>query len=189
MWLKWIYENVDIIGDRAGQFGESGEYWMGRKGHGLIWNSELQWGSPRLCRLRPASVGFEWTSFELCTDAYEIFWGLANLVASSVAELDDTRPYLMGVTRDSAWATHGVSAEANTWKTCTRVRWARLDSFIVVMNCCHSWCLSGPRVSCCQVISLARLTIHSNLRDTLRNGWCLFTESKRRIINFIILWW
>jgi hypothetical protein len=96
--------------------------------------------------------------------------GLANLVASSVVELDDTRPYLMGVTRDSAWATHGVSAEANAWKTCTRVRWARLDSFIVVVNYCHSWCLSGPRVSCCHVISLARLTIHSNLRDTLRNG-------------------
>jgi hypothetical protein len=59
MWLKWIYENVGIIGDRAGQLGENEEYWMGRKGSGLICYSELQGGSPRLCRLRPTSVGSE----------------------------------------------------------------------------------------------------------------------------------
>jgi hypothetical protein len=52
------------------------------------------------------------------------FWGPANLLASSVAELDDTLPYLMDDIRDSAWATHDVSVEAYTWKTCTRVRWA-----------------------------------------------------------------
>jgi hypothetical protein len=28
------------------QLGENGEYWMGRKGNGLIWNSELQGGTP-----------------------------------------------------------------------------------------------------------------------------------------------
>jgi hypothetical protein len=27
---------VGIIGDRAGQLGKNGEYWMGRKGSGLI---------------------------------------------------------------------------------------------------------------------------------------------------------
>jgi hypothetical protein len=27
---------VGIIGDRVGQLGENGEYWMGRKGSGLI---------------------------------------------------------------------------------------------------------------------------------------------------------
>jgi hypothetical protein len=27
---------VDIIGDRAGQLGENGEYWMGRRMSGLI---------------------------------------------------------------------------------------------------------------------------------------------------------
>jgi hypothetical protein len=45
-----------IIGDRAGQLGENEEYWMGRKGSGLIWYSKLQGGSPHLRRLRPASV-------------------------------------------------------------------------------------------------------------------------------------
>jgi hypothetical protein len=31
---KW--SNVGIIGDRAGQLGENREYWMGRKGSGMI---------------------------------------------------------------------------------------------------------------------------------------------------------
>jgi hypothetical protein len=50
---------VGIIRDRAGQLGEMGENWMGRKGSGLIRNLELQGGFPHLCRLRPASVGSE----------------------------------------------------------------------------------------------------------------------------------
>jgi hypothetical protein len=36
MWLKWIYGNVAIIGDQAGQLWENGEYWMGRRMSGLI---------------------------------------------------------------------------------------------------------------------------------------------------------
>jgi hypothetical protein len=39
-----------------------------------------------------------------------------------------------------------------------------------VMNCGHSLCLRGSCVSCCQVITLARLTIDYNLYDTLKNG-------------------
>jgi hypothetical protein len=191
MWLKWIYGNIGTIGDRAGQLGENGEYWMGKKGSGLIWYSELQGGSHCLCRLRPASVGSEWTSFELCTGTYRIFWGPANLLASMVAELDDTLPYLTGDTRYSAWATHGVSTKAYVWKTCTRVRWARLDSLTVIVNCCHSWYLRDPRVLCCQVISLARLTINSNLCNTLRNEWCLFATPKHSNSTFVMLlgWW
>jgi hypothetical protein len=36
MWLKWIYGNIAIIFDRVGQLGGTGDYWMGRKGSGLI---------------------------------------------------------------------------------------------------------------------------------------------------------
>jgi hypothetical protein len=43
----------------VGQLGERGEYWMRRRMSGLIRNLELQGGSPRLCRLRPTSVGSE----------------------------------------------------------------------------------------------------------------------------------
>jgi hypothetical protein len=38
---------VGIIGERVGQLGENGEYWMGKKGSGLIRNLELQGDSPR----------------------------------------------------------------------------------------------------------------------------------------------
>jgi hypothetical protein len=34
-----------------------------------------------------------------------------------------------------------------------------------IVNYCHPWCPSGPRVLCCQVNTLARLTIDLNLRD------------------------
>jgi hypothetical protein len=50
---------VGIIGDRVRQLGESGEYWMGRLRMAWIINSDLQGGSPRLCRLSPVSIGFE----------------------------------------------------------------------------------------------------------------------------------
>jgi hypothetical protein len=36
-----------------------------------------------------------------------------------------------------------------------------------VVNCCHSWCLPDSRVSCCQVVYLARFKIGSSLHDTL----------------------
>jgi hypothetical protein len=39
-----------------------------------------------------------------------------NLVASCDDGLDDTLPHFMGVQWDSVRATHGVSAEAYTWK-------------------------------------------------------------------------
>jgi hypothetical protein len=127
------------------------------------------------------------SKFELCTSAYGILWGPANLLASIATELDNTVPYLMCDTWDSAWAIHGVSAEAYTWKTCTRVRWAWLDSFIVVMDCCHSWCLHGPRVSCCQVITLARFILArvSVIPSDMDNTCPL--QSFCRIINFIIM--
>jgi hypothetical protein len=54
----------------------------------------------------------------------------ANLVASCVTKIEAILPYIMGVHGDSAWATHSVSAEAYTWKTCTRVRWALIVSLI-----------------------------------------------------------
>jgi hypothetical protein len=123
--------NVGIIGDRAGQLQENGEYWMGRKGSGLIWNSKLQGGTPRLCRLRIdrlASV----SKFELCTGAYGILWGPAYWVATCAAETKAILPFLIDVQWDSAWATHGVSTEPYVWKTCTRVRWALIVSLTVL---------------------------------------------------------
>jgi hypothetical protein len=61
---------VGIIGDQTEQLGENGEYCMGRLRVIWIINSKLQGGSPRLCRLRPASVGSEMINHLKCTNAY-----------------------------------------------------------------------------------------------------------------------
>jgi hypothetical protein len=179
---------VGIIGDRARQLGENGEYWMGRKGSGLIWNSELQGGSPRLCRLRPTLVGSEWTSIWNVLTHMRHMESL-NWVASCAAETEAILPYLTDVKWDSAWATHSVSTEAYAWKTCTRVRWA------LIISLTASWTVATRHVLWACVCHVVRFI---PLQDWLLNrisvtplymGDGLFTESKRRIINFTILWW
>jgi hypothetical protein len=122
---------VGIIGDRVGQLGENGEYWMRRKRNGLIWNLELQGGSPCLCRLRTDRLA-PVSKVELCTSTYGILWGPANWVASCATEMKAILSYLTDVKWDSAWATHSVSTEAYAWKTCTRVRWALIVSLTVL---------------------------------------------------------
>jgi hypothetical protein len=82
-------------------------------------------------------------------------WGPMNLVATTVAKFDDTPPYLM----DVIGIVCGPPMDARqdiTWKTSTRVRWAHLNSLIAAVNYGHSWDLHEPRVSCCQIYSLAR---------------------------------
>jgi hypothetical protein len=178
---------VDIIGDRVGQLGENGEYWMRRLRVDWIINSELQGGSPRLCRLRPASVGFEWTSI----------WNVLmhtghmespNWVVSCVTEMEVILPYLMGVQWDSAWATHGVSGEAYVWKTCTRVRWA------LIISLTTSWIVAtrGALQSyVCHVVRFIPLQGRLLIRISVTPsdiGDGLFTESKHRLINFMVMW-
>jgi hypothetical protein len=52
----------------------------------------------------------------------------------------------------------------------TRITWDQLNSLIIIVNCCHSWCPRGMRVSYCEVYTFARLTIDLNLLDTLGYG-------------------
>jgi hypothetical protein len=56
-----------------------------------------------------------------------------------------------------------------------------------VVNSCHPWCPSGPRVSCCQVITLARFKLSrvSAILSDMGNTCPL--QSFYRIINFMIL--
>jgi hypothetical protein len=53
-------------------------------------DSELQGGSPRLCRLRTDRLA-PVNKIELCTDAYG-FMGSRKLSSLTVVELDDTLP-------------------------------------------------------------------------------------------------
>jgi hypothetical protein len=179
---------VGIIGDRAGQLGENGEYWMGRLRMGWIVYSELQDGSPRLCRLRPASVGSKWTSFwNVLTHMGHI--ESPNWVVSCVAETEAILPYLTGVHWDSAWATHGVFEEAYAWKTCTRVRWA------LIVSLTATWIVATHGALWAYVCCVVRfiplqgwlsIWISATPSDM---GDGLFAESKRIISNFIIMWW
>jgi hypothetical protein len=144
---------VGIIGDRVEQLGKNEDYCMGRKGSGLIWNSELQGGSPHLCQLRTDRLA-PVSKFELCTGAYRILWGPVNWVALCVTETEAVLPYITGVHRDSAWATHGMYAEAYVWKTCTSMRWALIISLIVL------WTIAtcGALPACmCRVVRLLPL--------------------------------
>jgi hypothetical protein len=65
----------------------------GKDESGLMSDLELQGGSLRLCRLRTDRLA-PVNKIELCTDAYKIYGGPTNLVASTFAELDNTPLYL-----------------------------------------------------------------------------------------------
>jgi hypothetical protein len=71
---------VVYVSDRLVVYGRSGGAtrgkWRildGKVESGLMSNSELQGGSPRLCRLRTDRLA-PVNKIELCTDAYEIYW-------------------------------------------------------------------------------------------------------------------
>jgi hypothetical protein len=51
----------------------------------------------------------------------------------------------------------------------TRVRWARLNSLIVIAKGGHSCCLRGSRVSCCQVETLQGYIILIRISATPSN--------------------
>jgi hypothetical protein len=173
---------VGIIGDRAGQLGESGEYSMRMKGSGLIWNSELQGGSSRICQLRPMSVEPGWTSIWTIL-THTGYMESPNWVVLCVTKMEAILPYLTGVHRDSAWATHGGSIEAYAWKTSTRVRWA--TSWIVATR--------GTLLTCvCRVVRFIPLQGWLLIQISMTPsdmGDSLFAVFKRIIINFIILCW
>jgi hypothetical protein len=128
----------------------------GMVGRGLFSCLELWAGSPHLCWLRTGRLA-PVSKFVLCNDAYGQYGIPQN--KKLCRSLSWTIPY------HTSWMIEGIvhgppmdSTECGIpWKTYTRVWWSRLDSLIVIMNCCHSWCPFGSRVSCCQVITLQGL--------------------------------
>jgi hypothetical protein len=161
---------------------------MGRKGSGLMWNLELQGCSPCLCRLSPASVGSEWTSiWNILTHTGHM--ESPNCVALCVDKLDNILPHFMGVQWDSVRATHGVFAEAYAWKMA--VGWGRTRPDFLIML----WIVAtrGALLTyVCRVVRFIPLQGWLLIRISVTPsdmGDGLFTKSKRRIINFIILWW
>jgi hypothetical protein len=97
-------------------------------------------------------------------------WGPANLVASTVAELDDTLPRFMDIQWDSVWASHGVPVEVFMWKMALgrgRTRSWLFDSHR------ERWWLMVPSWLTCVVLSgyfPCMVYIDSSLCDTLGHG-------------------
>jgi hypothetical protein len=179
---------VGIIRDRAGQLGESGEYWMGRLRVVWIINSKLQGGSPHLCQLMPTSIGSKWTSiWNILTHMGHM--ESLNWVASCVNELDDTLPCFMGVPWDSVRVTHGVYGEAYAWKTALGRGRTQPDFFVTSWIVATGGALWGY---VCRVVGFIPLQSWLSIWISVTPsdmGDALFAESKCRIINFRILWW
>jgi hypothetical protein len=91
--------------DRAGQIGESGKYLMGRVRVVYFHVRSFEGGSPNQCRLRADRLASGNKIDYVLT--HTGLWGPTDLVALTVAELDDTPPYLTDVHWDSVGATHG----------------------------------------------------------------------------------
>jgi hypothetical protein len=155
----------------GGQLGESGEYRMGRVrvvcSH--IWSSEggspacVDWGLivwPRGTRLI-----MYWRIWDL--------WGSANLVSSTVTELDDTdlaswmyNGRVFGPPMDAHRSYHMEDSTG-----------ARLDPAQLFHSHRERWSLVVPSWLTSVVLSgyfPCKVYIDSKLHDTLRYGWCLF---------------
>jgi hypothetical protein len=102
--------------DRAGQLGESGEYWMGRMS-GLMSDSELQGGSPRLCRLRTASVCALLQQALSCVLTHTGFMGSHKLSSVDDRWVGRHPTVLHGWHWNSVRVTHRLPGEVFAWKT------------------------------------------------------------------------
>jgi hypothetical protein len=83
-------------------------------------------------------------------------WGPTNLVASTVAELDNTLPRFTNVQWDSVWATHGLPIKVLMWKSALGRGRTRPDSLIVIAKGGHSCCLYTHVCRVVKLFSLAR---------------------------------
>jgi hypothetical protein len=163
----------------GGQLGESGEYRTGRLRVVCVHIRSFESGSPCLCRLRTASVG------PCCNKHWVVYWriwdlwGPANLVALTVAELDDTPLYFT----DDIGIVFEPSTDYPSRFLCGRWHLGMVGPAQLFDSHRERWSLVLPSWLTCVVLPdwyLAMLYyIHSNLCDTLGYGWGLFAVSKR----------
>jgi hypothetical protein len=127
----------------------------GKNESDLISDLELQGGSPRLCRLRTVLVVPCYNKHWVVYWRIQNLWGLANLVALTVTELDDTPLHFM----DDIGIVFGPPTDylkrfSREKRHQGMVSPGRL--FDSQYERGHSWCMCGSRLSYCQVISLTR---------------------------------
>jgi hypothetical protein len=170
---------------RVGQLGAENTGWEGWE-----W-SVFIFGAPKV--VAPTCVNWGliiwpwWTRLIMYWHIWDLR-GPTNLVASMVPELDDTPLYLT----DVHWDIWGPPMDAHrgiAWKIYTRVRWTRLDSLIVMVNCGHLWCLRGSRVSWCQVISLVKcILIQISMTPSVMGDACSLLSFHRSANSPMFIW-
>jgi hypothetical protein len=153
-----------------------------RKLSGLfhIWSSEGDSPPPVSIEDRSSGLGEQdWVVYWCIWD----LWDPANILVLTIAELDDTPLYFTGDIR-IVWRSPTDVQRGIAWKTCTRVRWARLDSLIVIVKRGRSCFLRGSRVSSCHVISLVRwLLIRISVTPSNMGEVCSLLSFCRSVIS------
>jgi hypothetical protein len=154
-WFYVIYVSdwiVALIWDWAGQLRGCGEYWMGRSRRGLLSCSDLQGGSPSLSRLRTNRLALV-IKFDYVL-AHTGFMGSHKFISFDDRWVGWHPTTLAVMYTGIVYGPPTDARRAIMWKTCIGVRWARLDSLIVVVNCGHLCGFRDSRVSCYQVVTL-----------------------------------
>jgi hypothetical protein len=164
----------------------------GKDESGLMSDSELQYGSPCLCRDHVDCALLQQALS--CVLTHMGFMGSRKLSSVNGRWVGRHLTVLHGWHWDSVRAAHGLPSEVFTWKTTLGYGGLQLDSLIVNTKGGHSWYLCGSRVSYCQVISLIRWLLiqisaiplevlyhYVHMRVSLIR-WGLFAVYKRRSV-------
>jgi hypothetical protein len=146
---------------------------------GLMSDSKVQGGIPRLCWLRTASV------VPCCNNHWVVYWrirdlwGPVNLVTSMVVELVDTPLYFT----DDIGIVFGPPRDYPSRFSRGRQHEGTVRPAQLFDSQCERWPLVIHMWFTCVMLSgyfPCKVTIDSNLHDTLGYGWGLFVVYKRR---------
>jgi hypothetical protein len=188
LWGLCYRVDCGTIWDQVGQLGESGEYRKGRIRVDYFHVRSSEGGSPYLCRLRTASVVPWGISIDYIL-AHMRFMGSHKLSSFDNPRVGWYPTLLNGCTLGLCVGHPRMPVEVSRGIHALGWGSTRPNSLIVITKSGHSSCLCDSRVSCCQVISLARLYIDSNFYDTHGYGWGLLAVFKHSNGTSLWLFW
>jgi hypothetical protein len=106
-----------------------------------------------------------------------------------ITEADDTLSYL----QDQVRIVHGPPMDARrdiTWKTCTRIMWARFDSLIIIVNCYRMWGLHDRvcvMLSSCSLVRCKLAQVAVTLSEMSDSFLLLSSHSNSTFIMFTLV--
>jgi hypothetical protein len=153
MWFMSSESDRGTIWDRAGQLGRSGECNMGTVRVICFHVRSSEGGSPHLCHLRTMSAEPWGTSIDY------VLVHMGFMGSHKFSSFDGHRVVRYPILPTGCtlgWCVGHPWMPIEVLRGRHALGWGRtrFDSSIVILNCCHLWCLREPRVSCCQVLPL-----------------------------------